>query len=146
VKNLLRFVQFIWLLPMTILVWAGYVLPLWVTGQVKYDGTFNGCIRFRLNDSLNTWYTRLWSAWAGWSGPCVMVYKSINERVDRNTFHHEYRHCWQQFWFGPLHYPLYGINFIAFKLFTNKDPYTDNYFEEDARSYASKKMREEARQ
>jgi hypothetical protein len=143
--KLVRAVQFLWLLPMTILVWLIYVLPLLIAKQVRYQETFMGCVVLRLNNEKNTWYTRLWFNWAGWSGPCVLIYKHINERVDRNTFHHEYRHCWQQLWFGPLHYPLYGLNFVVFKLFTDKDPYMDNYFEVDARDYAAKKMREEAR-
>lgn len=133
---MLRLLQFLWLLPMTILVWAVYVLPLWLFRQISYDCVMDGSIIvFRLNKERKNWYTNLWASWAGWSGPCVVIHKQYTPEIDRIVLTHESRHCWQQFCFGPLHYPLYGLIFVCFWAFTDKDPYVDNPFEVDARKH-----------
>jgi hypothetical protein len=133
---MLRLLQFLWLLPMTILVWLVYVLPLWLMGQIRFDRIMDrSIVVFKLNEAKNSWYTKLWSGWAGWSGPCAIVYRPYPKEVEYMILAHEYRHCWQQFWFGPLHYPLYGLIFVCYWAFTDKDPYMDNPFEIDARKY-----------
>jgi hypothetical protein len=127
---------FVWLLPMTIVIWTLYVLPLWITGQIKYEGALDFLIaKFVLIDRGN-WYSRAWKNWGGWSGPCVVVYRKFDERGTQLILKHEYRHCQQQFVFGALHYPLYGLMFLVYLAFTNKNPYYDNPFEVDARKYA----------
>jgi hypothetical protein len=130
-----RTLGFLWLLPMTIVVWTLYVLPLWITGQIMFDGALDFLVaKFVLIDRGN-WYSRVWSKWGGWSGPCVIIYNGAISLDVKRIWRHELRHCMQQFVFGPTHYPLYGAIFLAYWAFTAKDPYYDNPFEVDARKH-----------
>jgi hypothetical protein len=135
-NKLFRFLGFVWLFPMAITVWILYVLPLWASGQIKYDGVLDFLIvKFVLVNKSN-WYCRLWKNFAGWSGPCVVIYRTYYKCNTPKTLIHEYRHCQQQFIFGPTHYPLYALIFLGIWAFTIKDPYKDHPFEIDARKYS----------
>lgn len=135
-SKLFRILGFMWLLPMTAIIWLFYILPLWVLGQTKHDGTLDFLIaKFVLVDRGN-WYSRAWKNWAGWSGPCVVIYRKFDPSIAQQILKHEYRHCMQQFVFGAFHYPLYVVLYIMLWAFTNKNPYYDNPFEIDARKYA----------
>jgi hypothetical protein len=134
----LRTLGFIWLLPMTIIIWAFYVLPLWAFGCIKWDGWQSYLIaRFTLvND--DGWYARAWRDWAGWGGPCVILLKEgADPSWDSITEAHEERHCVQQFLLGPTFYPAYFFDSLALWIFFSKrHAYLDNIFERDARRYA----------
>lgn len=150
---------FLWLLPATTLVWLLYILPLWATKQIKYnkrERDFVWSFRVVVEDN---WYARAWNKWAGWSGPCVYIFKqyskkdypNISEKAlrlyDEVTKVHEMRHCYQQFIFGPFHYPAYFLAsawLSVSNLWKSKDNkrhiYLDNPFERDARKVAGQKV------
>jgi hypothetical protein len=159
----LRLLGFVWLLPVTILVWTFYVLPLAFLDEIRWDGWHSFLVaRFRLVDpkeGIGSWYYQQWHNWAGWSGPCVLVYKNASIRSLARGLHaaphsvlsvlkHEERHCVQQFLFGPLFYPIYFLSSVVLWVYgevydlvwggypAKSHPYYDNPFERDARRAA----------
>lgn len=151
-KKALRVLGFIWLLPMTVIVWAFYVLPL-MWKDLRFVGWADFLVAHFTVKSKHSWYAKAWRDWLGWSGPCVVVTRSVAdeyehlpsakiEEIDARTLKHELRHCQQQFVFGALHYPLYGLASLWIWLFVKwKHSYLDNPFELDARRYAGQKVR-----
>lgn len=154
-KTFLKVLGFLWLLPATVLVWLFYVLPLWVIGEIKYEGKADTFIWIFQNPIGKSYYDKLWAKWAGWSGPCVYIYKPYlqkdypwisQEDLDKyteTTRVHEVRHCVQQFVFGVFHYPLYALESARIwflNLFRpyekKKHIYLFNRFEIDARKAA----------
>lgn len=138
-KFVLSLLGFIWLLPITILVWLFYVLPLWCLGYIRYIGMIDSFVwHFEVNQDKSNWYTKLWRDWAGWSGPCVIITKKSNNLFfNARTIVHELRHCHQQFAFGPFFYLAYILTSAFIWLFQkNKHAYHDNPFERDARAKA----------
>lgn len=137
-RKLLHLLGFIWLLPATILVWLFYVLPLWVSNNITYHGSVSGTFfifKFRTSKNKSNWYAKAWKDWAGWSGPCVIIFR--HDCYDDSTLLHELRHCKQQFVFGILHYPIYLLSSALIWLFiSNRHAYLDNPFERDARKAA----------
>lgn len=140
--KLLRTLGFIWLLPATIIVWLFYVLPVWVFGEVHYEGMHSLFVwKFRVSN-LASWYTGLWSDWAGWSGPCVIFYKDQPGTFDdawvERTLIHEDDHCFWQFVFGVFFYPIYSAASLGIWLFggEHRHAYLDNPFERRARQTA----------
>ena len=101
---------------------------------------------FEFENPISTsWYDKQWNKWAGWSGPCVIIYKRRNgpggHIMDDVTLIHERRHCQQQFWFGMFFYPAYLLHsiWIYISNFWREDKrhaYLDNWFERDARRTA----------
>lgn len=132
----------LWLLPVTILVWVFYILPGWLSGTLLWDGWHSFLIaRFTLKNSASL-YASFWRDISGWSGPNVMA---VKQNAGGRTQDHEYRHCLQQFLFGPLFYPAYVINSVVIWCIGSltgepKHAYLDNCFERDARSYAGQPM------
>lgn len=156
-KTFLYVLGFIWLLPMTILVWLFYVLPLLAFGNIKFAGWHGPVAKFKVVEKTG-WYYKKWQGWAGWSGPCVYIYKELTKdhyprfseallnQLNNETATHELRHCDQQFVFGVFHYPAYLLCFIALWIYgtiTNKDihGYYDNPFEVDARKAAGQMVK-----
>lgn len=155
-----KLLGFIWLLPATSLVWLFYILPLWAFKEIKYEGradTFVWVFENPINPK--SLYDKAWSKWAGWSGPCVYIYKRYTNkdypRVHKKTLQeynritrvHELRHCDQQFLFGAFHYPLYFAA-SGWILLSNlwkpererKHAHLDNPFEKDARRHAGQRV------
>lgn len=151
-EKALRVLQFIWLLPATLLVWLFYILPLWlIFKEIQYIGMTEFLV-FEFENPINTrrsWYDQEWEKWAGCSGPCVYILKRHygpgGHEFDDITRKHEVRHCIQQFWLGVFFYPAYGLA-MAWTLISNiwssteKHPYHDNPFERDARKAAGQKV------
>ncbi len=146
-KKLLYLLGFLWLLPMTMLIWTFYILPL-LWKDLKFVGWADFLIPHFQVKSKKSWYARMWRDWWGWSGPCVIITADISEdlqgwsltlikEIIQTTVKHELRHCKQQFVFGPLHYPLYFLSSVYLWLFRkDKHAYIDNPFEKDARKSA----------
>jgi len=133
--NILRALGCLWLIPITILVWVLYILPLWALGWIKCRGWGGfAVIEFRVVER-DTWYYRAWRRWGGWSGPQVILLIADNPEVRA----HELRHCDQQFVLGPFFYWLYAMYWFVIWIFLpSKSPYYDNPFEIDARRYAKR--------
>jgi len=132
---------FVWLLPVTILFWLFYVLPLWYR-DFRFCGFVSfGVARFELV-SNRSWYARLWRDWAGSAGPCCIMHRrGLTAHDLRFTLKHEHRHCMQQYCFGPLFYPLYVLCSAAIWVYSwaaddDFHAYLDNPFERDARGAA----------
>jgi hypothetical protein len=138
---MLRALQFLWLLPATILVWLFYILPLWALGCIRYIGQKETIIaKFQLVNQ-GSWYARRWKDWWGWSGPCVLILRRDIEEQSLLDWHktilHELEHCYQQFRWGVFHYPAY-LSASVFIYFFEKEKhsYFDNPFERNARKAA----------
>lgn len=150
-----RAVGFIWLLPVTIIAWTFYVLPLWALGEIEWDGWRSvGIAQFKV-PTINiykqigsggvyeirremSWYRRRWVGWWGWGGPCVIFWKPTHQFSIKDLhkiFRHEERHCDQMFLFGPLFYPLY-IGFAVWLYLRGDYAHINNPFEIDAREHA----------
>jgi len=133
-------------LPVTILVWLTYILPLWAVGEIKYEGRPHRFIWVFENPiSPLSKYDRLWKKWSGWSGPCVYIYKKHDgpegPLYDAVTRKHELKHCADQFNWGIFFYPAYLVSsaWVGIKNLWNKDKkhmYINNYFEKRARKEA----------
>lgn len=142
---MIRTLQIIWLLPMTVLVWVIYILPLWLIWRdlkfvrwAKY-----GVAEFILAErALEAWHARLWRDWAGWGGPCCFVWKGDPHAVMSRTRLHELEHCRQQFVWGPLFYPVYLLASVWIWLAgpADKNAYYDNPFERAARKAAGQRV------
>jgi len=146
-KYPLYILGFIWCLPATILVWIFYIFPLILFRQirfVKFEDSFFPVFQLINNDS---WYTRAWRDWAGWSGPWVIIVKDLPKEDSAEykrwlrTLLHELRHCIQQLILGPLFYIIYILDSIFIWIFIkSKHAYLDNVFERDARDYAGQQV------
>lgn len=138
-KTLLRIIQFVWLLPATILVWLFYILPMWLIFRdlvfVSWAELF--VAEFRLADKdLEPWYAKAWRDWYGWGGPCVFIRRDDSTNLEKTRIH-ELRHCEQQFIWGVFFYPAYFFDSVLIWLFAkNLHAYLDNWFERDARKTA----------
>lgn len=141
----LKILGFIWLLPMTAIVWGCYILPFWAFGWLQFHGQAEFLVAmFSVSPKCPSWYSKAWKDWWGWSGPCVVVTREVPDFSGRyaRTLDHELRHCAQQFVFGPLHYPLYALCLVVvwilgqFPQWENLHAYYDNPFERDARRAA----------
>lgn len=136
---------------MTLVVWLFYVLPL-MWRDLKFLGWVDLYVAHFEVKSKHSWYAQQWKEWLGWSGPCVVVVRSIASEyphlpsdeiatIDLRTLNHELRHAQQQFLFGPLHYPMYGLMSLWIFLFVKfRHAYLDNPFERDARKHAKQKV------
>lgn len=148
---LFRILGALWLLPVTVLVWGAYILPLWIMGEVICEGWHSFLIvRFRLAPWMlsqeqgkgGTWYQRQWTNWSGSALPHAIIYKPWGRASKNFIWVHEERHNDQQFLFGPLFYPLYGLCWLTLWLYkwvqmdmtgtSSVIPYLDNPFEKDA--------------
>lgn len=138
---LFKLMGFCWLLPVTLLFWVFYLLPLWYR-DFRFRGWVGfGVARFELQ-SQHSWYAKLWRDWAGFAGPCCILHRrGLTGRQLTRTLQHEYRHCMQQLLFGPLFYPVYALCSVAIWVYSSAvdddyHAYLDNPFERDARRAA----------
>jgi len=141
----IRMIQFLWLLPVTVLFWVFYVLPVWlVFRDVQFVGWYDLFVAdFVLAErDVSRWYAKLWRDWAGWSGPCVMIRRpGSNEDWNRRTQIHEYTHCLQQFRWGVFHAPAYlGVSLWIWVFQRDRHAYHDNPFEREARAAAGQQV------
>lgn len=126
-----RAVGFLWLLPIGLVFWLFYLLPVWLMGWVKWVGWDSFLIgKFHLVPG-DTWYHRLWHNWAGFGGPCFMILVPEHELF---IIKHERRHCIQCFWMGTLFPVLYFFGLWWGLVFTDEGAYRGNPLEVDARN------------
>ena len=150
----LRSLGFVWQLPATILVWSLYILPFWIVGALRYEGSPSFLIaQFVVTDKWELYHY----AWVGsfvWSGPSVIIVSDLvredraivgsfylinMELIDRalmrsRTIAHGERHCQQQFSLGVFYFPVYALYSVWITLFLSPmDPYLDNPLEVSAR-------------
>jgi hypothetical protein len=149
-KQALIILGVLWLLPITILVWLFYILPLTLR-DIEYIGQPSFMVFHFQLISKRSWYARLWRDWLGWSGPCVIIARNPDNLFTpvkasmAKIIIHETRHCYQQFVFGPLFYPAYILCSIVLWMlgkFTSRKihAYLDNPFERDARRAANQQV------
>lgn len=140
--------QFIWLLPATILVWLFYVLPLWAMREIKLEGRARPFVWVFENPISSSRYDKMWKKWAGWAGPCVYIYKDLKDkRKNLITREHELVHNDQYMRWGIFHTPMYLL-FSGWILLSNlwkkqedrKHAHLDNPFEIDARRGAGQRI------
>lgn len=145
VSTILKILGFIWLLPATILVWLFYIIPLLIFREVRLVGKADIFIWVIENPiDPTSWYDKRWQRWAGWSGPCVYIFKDVgDDQQNAITEIHEVKHCNDQFIWGVFFYPAYffhsawlGMSNLWKKREDKRHIYYDNYFERRARAAA----------
>lgn len=124
-----------------------YVLWLWkISGDIKFEGWVRWrfiipVARFRLI-SKKSWYAQLWQKFYGVGLFLAMIHRDeVGEYDDEHvekTIVHEMRHVFIFLIGGLLSLVLYGLIFLALKLFTSKDPYWNHPYEVDARKTADR--------
>lgn len=130
-----------WVLPFTI----SMIYGLWLW-KVSHDITYEGYIlwrgvfpafRFRLI-SQKSWYARAWARWYGCALFMLIIHKDEkgehDDRMVEKVIVHEMRHVAQEFVLGILQWILYGLHYAYLAIFTDKNPYRENWFERDARA------------
>lgn len=147
-ETILNILKTLWQLPVGILVWSLYILPLWATKQIKYIGKATPLVlEFELSDK-DTVYTDLWKGWMGNSLPFALIRVSINRMRKRypgiplKTIKkeirilrlHELHHNKQHESHGPFFYLRYGAHSLWIKISNlwrdkNRDWYWDNPME-----------------
>lgn len=81
---MLRVIQFLWVLPATILTWLFYILPMWL---IFRDIVFVRWAEFLVaefklaKEDLEPWYAKLWRDWGGWGGPCVFIRRTDGSQL-----------------------------------------------------------------
>jgi hypothetical protein len=117
-----------------------------VSGDIVFEGWIIWrrvlpIARFRLV-STKSWYAKLWNKFYGFALFLAMIHRDTKGPYDdefvEKTIVHESRHVLITVIFGLSSWLAYGLNFVYLMLFTNKDPYMDNWFEKDARRIADK--------
>lgn len=88
----------LWLLPIAIPIWVGYILPFWALGLIKPAGRHGLVIEFHAVMKWSPWKCA-WRSWAGHAMPFAIIVRSY---IHRHTRSHELRHCQQWMWLGPL--------------------------------------------
>lgn len=147
----LGLVRFVWLLPVTVLAWIVYVVPLWGLGFIRFESFDRGAVVYRwARPLLNT-------SWWGFALPCAVVYRDdliirllrlarLAEHPNaeqpirslrRLTLEHEFRHIDQMYRWGVLFYPAYVVAGL-WALVRGRSFYFDNWFEADARRFADR--------
>lgn len=139
----IRIVQFIWLLPATILCWLFYILPMWlIFRELKFVASPIGtlvAVFVLADEDSGSWYVKLWRDWGGWAGPCVVIVRRLFEppEVFTSILAHEMDHEKWQFILGVFFYPVYLLSSVWIWLFQrHKHAYLDNPFEIAARRWA----------
>ena len=139
-----------WVLVAISINWLGAWLVSWLycgwlwllSKDVKFEGWlfWKGWFpvaRFRLI-SKKSWYAQLWQNWYGYAMFGVMIHRDNKGEQDdafvEQTIIHELRHNTQMLVIGMYHWLAYAAENLRIRLFTDKDPYWDNWFEKDARA------------
>ena len=127
---------FIWALPVVILWWLFYILPLLLLRNIQYVGAEQFLIYKFVLVKNNSWYHRQWERWSGFAGPGFFI---ITHRIhgsgsfrEKIAVFHEIRHCQQIYFLGILFYILYGLLWLIYR-------YKNHPLEKDARKFAMKK-------
>lgn len=155
---MVRLLKIIHLLPVAIFLWTRYLIPLLLLKQIRYVGKADDLVwEFVLTDD-DTWYTKLWAKWAGYSGPFFFIRVSLERMKRRHPNHfevalmrhlritrtHELHHNKQQLKYGTFFYVLYGGHYLWIMLSNlwskkKRSPYRDNFLEVEARQVAGEK-------
>jgi len=122
-----------------------YILWLWlVSHDIKFEGWVRWrfiipVARFRLI-STKSWYAKLWQKFYGFALLLAMIHRDEKGTFDdawvEKTIVHEMRHVLITLIGGLLSWIAYGLHFAFLAIFTDRDPYKDNWFERDARRSA----------
>lgn len=144
-------IRFVWLSPLTVLMWGVYVLPLWGLGFIRFESFDRGAAVYRWARPLHT------TSWWGFALPCAVVYRddlivrllrlarlaehpSAEQPIRslrRLTLEHEFRHIEQMYRWGVLFYLAYVVAGLWAGL-RGRSFYFDNWFERDARRFADR--------
>ena len=123
----LRLLAALWMSPITILWWCGYILPALALGWIKTDGrAAPDVVRFLVVEKPG-WHWEWWKTWAGWCLPHAILLRARNPRHEK----HELWHHMQRKILGPFFPLLYLVLLLVYG-------YRDNPLERDAREWADK--------
>lgn len=105
----------LWLLPITVVVWLGYVLPALALGWLRVKGPCHPLVLHLYLVRRKNWHWRRWSRWGGLALPhCVITHDLYTEQLlKEELLHHR-----QWLILGPLFPVVYGL-FAIFGYKTN---------------------------
>lgn len=125
----------LWQLPMTILVWGFYILPLWELNVIVLDGYYGRVHVFRPTGKWG-WYVRAWDGWLGVGLPnCIILSEGVHGARE-STKAHELRHVMQWRVLGVL-FPVVYLAGMLVAYLRGRHPYRDSWLEVDAQRVAS---------
>jgi len=127
----------VWCSPMTILIWLGWVLPLWAFGLVHFTRRHGWVFEFVADLGGPAWWARAWEGWRGHAVPQAIILARDPELVSdlaswERTVRHELRHTAQWRLLGVFFLPAYAVA-GAWAVLRGGGFYHDNWFERDAR-------------
>lgn len=123
----IRALGLLWVLPVAVLIWLGYIGPALALGWLRWDGWARfGVARFRVVAGDN-WHTRRWTGWAGLALPGAAIMNSARLLDEL----HELRHTDQWLVLGPLFPVVYGAIWLV-------TGYQAHPLEADARRWAAR--------
>jgi hypothetical protein len=136
---MLNILKTLWMLPVSILVWLFYILPLWATSHIRYEKRLSPIVLlFRVNKEKTCWYARSWQKWWGCSLPHTLIlHWDIPDKYIDGVISHEFdhEHKWENW--GIFFTPAYwGATIFIWLFQKNKHAYLDNPFERSARKAA----------
>jgi hypothetical protein len=141
-KKFILVLGVLWALPVTIIPFLFYILPLWIFRKYRFDGWDENAFIWIIDaESLGTtWFdTMLKTAWAGWAGSTVgniIVMKGRKTKDDwyKQALIHEKEHVHQIMVLGIFQPILYVLCYLVGRfVLRNTNGYYDNIFEIDAR-------------
>jgi len=128
-------------LPVAVIVYAFYVIPMWIIGDFKFAGFASFLVaEFHLSGNMARIHKKLWNRWDGFGGPGVIILRTKpiiennNNEYLKSIRKHELEHARQFFVLGifqPLFYFLFSVIIFVSCKFLNA--YFDNPFEISAR-------------
>jgi hypothetical protein len=142
-KKLLFVLGFLWVLPVSILVWVFWMIPKYFQGTfAKVTVLPNLLIVWDVkNDS--DFFKKSMKGWYGFVAGCNIVVVDYDNNLESFKQHmaHETTHGIQNYIFGVLFYPLYLLCTLCILVFMkNLHAYHDNPFERWARRSAGQRV------
>jgi len=139
-----RIVLWVWQLPVQVLIWLFYILPLWWVSKdfslESWGGWFGDPAIFRLR-SKKSWYARAWRYFYGCTMPSAVILDEDNlakEGFDRTKcLRHEFWHVLQWRLLGVFFLVIYGLSAVNCWL-REKDNSTQNILELGAYGHEDK--------
>lgn len=138
-RTLLIVLGIVWASPVTLTAFLLYVLPIWALGWYEFKGREGlALVWYREKDKCPKWFNDVWDGWAGNSIGNVHTYAHDPDLFPtRLIFEHELVHTRQVMMLGVFQ-PILYVVFMFVLWVMGKNPYTDNYFEQQARREALK--------
>lgn len=132
------------LIPAIVFSYTRLILPLFLFGQLKYQGRYGLSLIFYVTPKSWLSRTEFWQSWGGTTGYgyILLKKKTGSVRGDTKLLAHELTHADQIERLGIMFLPAYFIECARIKLFHKElNPYRDNKYEVEARKGAKQSVK-----